>query len=416
MLLSRSRPIPVEGVYYLYAAGFSLCFWLTATLNVLYMATEVGLSPFQMVVVGTVLEATVFLAEVPTGLVADLVSRRLSVLIGLALIGAGFLVQGIGSSFAAMLLAQLIWGIGYTFTSGADTAWLADEIGSDRLGPVLTAAQQLKLGATVVGIAGAGALGLIDIQLPLIASGAGFLLLAAVLAPLMRETGFVAVRSGGLRGDLAGMGRSLRAGLALARSRPVVRGLLIAGFLVGLASEAVDRLWTVRVVRDLDPPALGGQGPVALFTAISLVGTLIALAASLLVNRLARARMADEHPQRLVAGLLLVQAVAVAGIALLPSLGLVLGALWLRTAAAAVAAPVQSAWLNRSLDPATRATSLSINGQADAIGQVLGGPPLGAIGSRVGVPAALLGSALIMVPAAVVLARIPPPARSQPAP
>ncbi|MCW2602488.1 MAG: transporter, partial [Pseudonocardiales bacterium] len=335
------RAMPAEHVYYVYAVGFGLCFWLTATLNVLYMATDVGLSPLQMVMVGSVLEASVFLFEIPTGLVADLVSRRLSVLIGLVLVGVGFLVQGVGSSFAAMLIAQVIWGIGYTFTSGADQAWLADEIGVDQLARVLTRAQQLRLGATFAGIVAAGGLGLVDIQVPLIASGAGFVVLALVLAPLMRETGFVPTPRGE-RETFAQMGRSLSAGLAVARRRPVVRAFLVIGLLVGLSSEAVDRLWTVRVVEDFDAPGLLGQtGPVALFALISLVGTAIALAASLTVSRVAPERVQALHPSRLVAILVLLQVAGIVGIALLGSLWLVLAALWVRGAAAAIAAPIQ---------------------------------------------------------------------------
>lgn len=405
--------VTAEQAYYLYAAGFGFLFWLTATLNVLYMASDVGLSPLQMVLVGSVLEASVFLFEIPTGVVADLVSRRLSVLIGLVLIGAGFLVQGVGTTFAAMLIAQVIWGVGYTFTSGADKAWLADEIGTDTFAQVLTRAQQARLAATVAGILAAGALGQIDIQVPLIVSGAGFVLLALILAPLMRETGFVRTPPAE-RETFRQMGRSLAAGVAIARQRPVVRAFLVIGLLVGMSSEAVDRLWTVRVVEDLDAPGvLGGADPVLLFALISLVGTLIALGASLAVGALAPERVQALHPHRFVAALVLLQVAGIVGIALLGSLWLVLGALWLRGAAAAVAGPIQSAWLNRNLDSATRATSLSINGQADAIGQVVGGPPLGALGSRYGVSAAMLGSAILLAPVALVVARLRPPAPTE---
>lgn len=404
-----------ERVYWLYAALFSLCFWMTSALNVLYMATEVGLSPFQMVVVGSVLEAAVFVFEVPTGILADLVSRRLSVLVGLALIGAGFLVQAAGTTFAAMLAAQVVWGLGYTFTSGADTAWLADEVGEERLAQVLTRAQQLRLGGTVVGIVAAGALGVIDIQVPLAVSGAGFVVLAAALAALMPET----TRARGpvvARGALAQMRGTLVEGLAIARRRPVVRAFLVIGLLTGMSSEAVDRLWTVRVVEELQPSSPGQGGTVLLFAAITLAGTLIALGASLAVNAMAPTSLQDAHPRRVLAALVLVEVLAVAGIALAGALWLVLAALWLRTAVIAIAAPVRAAWLNRSLDARTRATSLSLNGQADAIGQVIGGPPLGAVGSGFGVPVALIASAVVLAPAAAVFARLRPECEPAPEP
>jgi len=39
-------------------------------------------------------------------------------LIGLVLIGTGIVLQGALPVFWAVLLAQIVWGIGYTFTSG----------------------------------------------------------------------------------------------------------------------------------------------------------------------------------------------------------------------------------------------------------------------------------------------------------
>lgn len=398
-----------QRVYCFYAFSFSLLFQLTSVLNLVYMATVVGLNPFQMVVVGTVLEASVFLFEIPTGVVADLYSRRLSVLIGLVLVGAGFVVQGIGTTFLAMLIAQVIWGIGYTFTSGADRAWLADEIGAQNVAPVFTRAQQLRLGATIVGTLLAGGLGLIDIRLPLIVSGAGFVVLAGALAVTMSERAFAPIPAAE-RETFAHMGRSLREGLAVARNRPVVRAMLIISLLSGLSSEAVDRLWTVRVLDDFDIPGLpGSDNPAVLFAAISLIGTAIALVVSLVVNALALERVNDLHPHRLLAGLIGVEVAGIAGLALLGTLWAALGGLWARNAAAALAEPIQSAWLNRNLDSRTRATSLSLNGQADAIGQVIGGPPLGVLANRVSVPAALLTSAAILAPSAAVYARLRPP-------
>src|SRR6478609_6976383 len=88
-----------------------------------------------MVLVGTVLEATTFLFEVPTGVVADLVSRRLSVIIGFLLTGLAFVVEGGIATFAAALLGNVVWGIGYTFVSGALQAWITDEVGPEHVAP-----------------------------------------------------------------------------------------------------------------------------------------------------------------------------------------------------------------------------------------------------------------------------------------
>lgn len=93
-------PVPI---YLLLAGGSEFLYTLVFTVNMIYQATVVGLSPLQLVLVGTTLEAVAFLGEVPTGIVADLYSRRRSIIIGLALIGAGFTLEGSIPSFAAVL-------------------------------------------------------------------------------------------------------------------------------------------------------------------------------------------------------------------------------------------------------------------------------------------------------------------------
>ena len=122
------------------AGGFAMS--MVATLSGIYLITDVGLGPFQLVLVGSVLEGSVLLFEVPTGVVADAVSRRLSVLIGTFLTGVGFLMYAV-PSFPVVLLGQVVWGVGATFISGANVAWLVDEIGEDAARPLFLQASQV---------------------------------------------------------------------------------------------------------------------------------------------------------------------------------------------------------------------------------------------------------------------------------
>jgi MFS family permease len=90
--------------YYLLNFVATFCFTLCFTVSLVYMITYLGISPLQLVLVGTVLEATCFLLQAPTDVVADRYSRRLSVLIGFVLIGFGFALSGALPFFAAILL------------------------------------------------------------------------------------------------------------------------------------------------------------------------------------------------------------------------------------------------------------------------------------------------------------------------
>jgi MFS family permease len=395
---ARRSPVPV---YYLLAGGSALCYSLTFTLSMVYQVQEVGLSPLQLVLVGTVLEASVFLGEVPTGIVADVYSRRLSILIGLALIGCGLALMA-APSFVAILAGQVLWGVGYTFTSGAEQAWITDEIGAARAAPVFVRATQVGLAGTIAGILLAGLLGLVWIGLPIVAGGIGFLMLAVVLAVIMPEHGFTRSVE---RTTWATVAAQFRAGVRLARSRPVVRALMLVSLISGLSSEAFDRLWVVHVI-DTGLPDVVGE--VVWFAAIALAGTAISLLVSLVVNRVFKKALTGLHPTRLLAALTVAEAAAIAAFALAGEFWLVLALLWVRSSVQVIAGPVVAAWMNRNLDSDVRATVLSFDGQMNAIGQVAGGPALGAVGNAVSVRAALLGSALTLLPAAAVYATTRP--------
>jgi hypothetical protein len=52
---------------------------------------------------------------------------------------------------------------------------------------------------------------------------------------------------------------------------------------------------------------------------------------------------------------------------------------------------------------------LSLNNQFNAIGQVVGGPPLGAVAGRTSIPIALVVSSGILAPASILFSRLRSP-------
>ena len=379
---------------------------LAFTLSLVYQVDVVGLTPFQLIVVGTVLEATCFLGEIPTGVVADVHSRKLSVVIGLVTIGLGVCVMAV-PAFWAILAAQVVSGLGYTFVSGAAEAWVTDEVGEDAVQPVFTRGHQVKLGMTIVGILAAGLLGQVALAWPIVAGGVGFVVLGAVMSLLMREDNFAPTPRGD-RDTWGHLWATTREGLYAATRHRVIRTFLLVGLLAGLTSEVLDRLWVDRIINHIGLPDLGTGDDVATwFTLFALAASLVGLIASLLANRLAPAALNAEHPTRVMAVLVLVEAGGVALFALAGNLGAALAGKWTRDAAQSVSWPVAHAWLNRTItNPGSRATTLSMMGQADAVGQIVGGPSLGMVASRAGVQTALLLAAAIQAPAAFLFARL----------
>ena len=392
-------------------AATSLFFTLGFTLNLVYFVDEIGLSPLQMVLVGTVMEATLFVAEIPTGVVADLYSRRLSVILGATLIGLSLLLQGAVATSAAVFAGQVVWSLGYTFTSGATQAWITDELGEDAVQPVFTRAAQLGLTASFAGILLAGGAAALGLRAPLLVAGTGYLVTALVLAVVMPENGFrptPPVR----RETSAAVRRTLGDALEQARRRPVVRTVLAVSLVIGLGSEAVDRLWVQHVSATFDLPdvpllSLGGERAGA-FTLFALVGAVVSLVASLAVNRWAPQAVAHPHPNLFLAGFAGIQALGVLVFAFSGNLWAAMAGLWVREAAAVVAGPVEAAWVNRHVDAASRATVLSVSSQLNAVGEIAGGPPLGLLARARSIPVALVGAAVLLSPAVVLYARLRP--------
>jgi DHA3 family tetracycline resistance protein-like MFS transporter len=118
-------------VFLFYSFSVAMFFSLAWTVNMLYFVTVAKMDPLQLVLVGTALEGATFIFEIPTGIVADVYSRRLSIIIGMFLTGVGYLITGTFPVFLPIVLGQIIWGLGYTFTSGAQQAWITDEIGEE---------------------------------------------------------------------------------------------------------------------------------------------------------------------------------------------------------------------------------------------------------------------------------------------
>jgi MFS transporter, DHA3 family, tetracycline resistance protein len=380
-----------RAVYNAIWAATGLAFGMLSTIGAVYRVREAGLDPFELVLVGTMLEISILVFEVPTGVVADVFSRRLSVLIGTFVVAAGFLLEGLVPQLWAILTAQLVWGIGYTFISGANTAWLADELGDDELlAPALLRGTQWYQGALLAGIALGGGLAVVDLQVPMVGAGVVFLVLGVVLVGGMQEHGFTPVAREE-RATFGALFRTFAEGLAGVRGRTVLLLLLGASLFGGAASETVDRLWQVRFLEEFD------LGTVAWFGALNGAWAVVGIGGSEIVRR-----RGSGEPRLLVA-LELVRLGGLFLFALAGRIDLAVVGFVSTQASRQVSHPLLVAWLNRRLESGVRATVNSILGQVDAVGQLVGGPLLGLLARRASVSAALFASAIVLVPGILLL-------------
>jgi DHA3 family tetracycline resistance protein-like MFS transporter len=91
--------LPADLVYLCSQTIGNLARGLVYTVLAVYYVTVVGLDPLHLVLVGTILEGTILLLEVPTGVLADVFNRKATIVAGRMLVGlAACLWVGVGTT------------------------------------------------------------------------------------------------------------------------------------------------------------------------------------------------------------------------------------------------------------------------------------------------------------------------------
>jgi MFS transporter, DHA3 family, tetracycline resistance protein len=385
-------------VYLILETAISVAGGLYGTISAVYRVEAAGLNPLELVLVGTVLEAAYFLANLPTGVVADTYSRRLSVIIGLILYGIGFIIEGAIPLFATILLAQVIWGVGATFLDGAMEAWISGEIGDARVRQAFLRASQVGAVGGIVGAIASVLIAGIGLGLPMILGGVVYIALGAFAIFAMPENGFQRIPPEERTSSWQEFTSTLRHGGRVVRHSPLLLTILSIAFFAGMASEGFDRLWEAHFLTVIHLPALASLNPIVWFGIITVGAELLGIGTTEVIRRWVPT---DTHVSAarvlFTINALLVAGVVVFGLA--GSFPLAIGAYWTVSVLRGLRNPIYTAWLTQRIEPRVRATVLSMSSQLDSLGQVAGGPFIGLIGTVQGLRAALVFSGIALAPA-----------------
>ncbi len=395
------RP-PATTVYYGLSFGSRLPTWVVMAV---YLVQELHLSPLQLVLMGTAMEGAVFLFEVPTGVVADTYSRRLSLVIGYLGMGATWLAVGLVSAPWLIIALWALWGLSYTFTSGAEEAWITDEVGIENLGSIFLRAARYGQGGAVIGLLLQVAVGTLSLRAGVILGGAFTIVCGLGCIAFMPETGFRRRPRAERASALSEMRTTAVAGARFAWAAPVIVLLICAELFMGASSEAFDRLKEAHFLRDVGLPALGDLDPVIWFGLFWLAGMLLNIAAiGSLIRRVERG--GRQTVAQFLFGFTLLELAALLLFAVTGSTWVAIAGLLGVFFARNMQGPLYDTWLNEQITASSvRATVISLTGQANAVGQAGGGPVLGAIGNVWGIRAALATGAVAIAPALALYGR-----------
>jgi DHA3 family tetracycline resistance protein-like MFS transporter len=396
------KKISAYKIYLLYSGITALLFSLVTTVMIVYHIENVHMNPLQLILVGTVLEAVCFIFEIPTGIVADVYSRKLSIIIGLILIGIGFTIEGSMPIFSAVIISQVVWGIGSTFTSGSVDAWIAEENKNVDFNQIYLRAAQVGQIGSVIGIILATILGNFSVRIPILLSGVLFVVFALFLVLFMPENSFRPCAPEDIN-TYEKMVYTMKRSVGFIKSKPTISLLLLVTLFYGLSSEGYDRLSTAHFLRDTTLPKLWNLQPVTWFGIFGIAGMVLsAISMQFIIKRLRANSKIRSAVILLITNTFSIMSMAV--FALTRDFSIMLIAYLSTNMFRSVNEPILNAWINRHIDDNARATILSTNGQINSLGQIIGGPFIGVLAANISVSFGIACTAILLTPVIVLYA------------
>ena len=377
--LEIRNPNPNQVYLWMRAIG-AFAFALVITYELVYHTTVINLNPIQLVMLGVVLECMTVFFEIPTGLVADQYSRRLSVIVGVALIGFGFLVEGLFATLLGAILAQVVWGIGFTFYSGAADAWLADEVEEEQANQGYLRGAQLSQMMRLCGVGVGAFVVTYGLHWPIIVGATINIFLAIFLMLKMPEIGFQRNTSEPQQSIWNQMSLPFKDALAQLKIRPVLSFILAIGFVIGLSLGGFDRLNVAHIFENFQLPEIGAFDSVAWFSLISGVVAILSIVGAEIARR-----YLDSTNKGEIAPILLSMysgmVVCMLFFALSGWFYLAIAGFCISQALRNTGRPLLIIWINQHTSSQVRATTISMYWQSNALGQIIGSPIIGLIGS-----------------------------------
>jgi MFS family permease len=364
----------IQRTYLVLMLGNTLAASLIWGINTIFLL-DAGLSNLEAFAANAFFTAGMVLFEVPTGVVADTVGRRMSYLLGTLTLTASTLLYvllwQVEAPFWQWAVVSMLLGLGFTFFSGAVEAWLVDALAATGFtgemetvfgrGQIVTGAAMLTGSAAGGFIAQQTSLGV-----PFVLRGLILIVMFAVAFRLMHDTGFTPAKGGRPLGE---MRKITSASIEYGWRVPAVKWLMVESlFIGGVGIYAFYALQPYLLELYGDPKAYQIAGLVA---AIVAGAQILGGVAAPWIRRLFHRRTSAL----IVTAGLSVITLALMGIfqSFWAAIGLIV--VWGLLFAATM--PIRQTYLNGLIPSRQRATILSFDSMMNSTGGVWAQPVLG---------------------------------------
>jgi MFS family permease len=385
-------PGSIQRTYLLLMLGNTLAASFIWGINTIFLL-DAGLSNLEAFAANAFFTAGMVLFEVPTGIVADTVGRRMSYLLGTVTLSVStvlyVLLWQIEGPFWAWALVSILLGLGFTFFSGAVEAWLVDALTATGFTGELEAVfgrGQIVSGAAMLtgSVAGGFIAQQVSLGTPFVLRAAVLIVMFVVAFRLMHDVGFTPEKGG----------------------RPLTE-------MRRIASSSIDYGWRVPAVKWLMVESLftGGVGIYAFYAlqpyllelygdpqAYQIAGLVAAIIAGAQILGGITAPWIRRRFHRRTSALIAMSTLSVITLALIgtiesfwPVIGLIV--VWGLLFAASM--PIRQTYINGLIPSRQRATILSFDSLMDSTGGVWAQPVLGRAADVWGyAPSYLLGAGI----------------------
>jgi len=367
-------PRSIQRTYLLLLLGNTLAASFIWGINTIFLL-DAGLSNLEAFAANAFFTAGMVLFEVPTGIVADTIGRRMSYLLGTVTLAVSTLLYvllwQVEAPFWQWAVVSLLIGLGFTFFSGAVEAWLVDALTATgftgELETVFGRGQIVTgIGMLTGSVAGGFIAKQVSLGFPFVLRGAVLLVMFVVAFRLMHDVGFTPEKSG----------------------RPVTE-------MRKIASDSIDYGWRVPAVKWVMVQALftGGVGIYGFYALqpylLELYGDpeayqIAGLSAAIVAGAQILGGMLAPRIRRLfhrrTSALITTASLSILALALMgvvqsfwPVIGLTV--VWALMFAATM--PIRQAYINGMIPSRQRATILSFDSLMSSAGGVWAQPVLG---------------------------------------
>jgi DHA3 family tetracycline resistance protein-like MFS transporter len=331
---------------------------------------------FEIALLAATFEASILLFEMPTGLVADIYGRRISVILSAVF----SLISGFVFIFfpflAGFVVAEILAGLGETLRSGALEAWLVDSLKhegkEEKVKSAFAVGTKFKSAGNLLGLVLGGYLASLNMKLVWVPFTALFLILSLFLIMKMKEK-YWSERKASEKAK-PGLSETVKQSISVLKSQRLILALLILFLFSEFAFETISQFWQVHFDENLSIATqyFGWIAAVAFALTILLIDKVTALSG----------KFKRETSSLIILELLFMLSLLLIALVSSPLLAVIVFVLL--HSFVNFKEPIFLDLYNKRIPSAQRATLLSFQSLAGSTGEVLAGLCIGVIAMKFG--------------------------------